>query len=194
MSTTPVLYTVPHTGTNFVAKFLDEIGLDPGNDFWRIHAYRIPDDEVSAGQLMMEQKVLDADKAIVTARDPYLSAIRYFHQSSRANLIHLNWSWGRFFNVINSRDYYLVDIGCRKEDRLEMMNGLLSYLGYECDADIVEKFVSEWKPENSSDSKAKQDYLENGTLPALNASETWDLLSDAVEWYKDLPLNDFEGL
>lgn len=184
-----ILYTMPHTGTNFIVKFFEAIGQEQTKTWRRWHAFQIHPKEITDGQLFIEQRIKNTPGLVVTARNPYLSAIRHFHSSSNGNLIDLHYGWGRFFDMIESRGHFVVDIGCKEENRFDHLCDLVKYLNLECDTDIIKQFADKWKPENTSDSKAKNDYLKNGTLPVLKHGESWDLIADAVSWYKSLPTN-----
>ena len=185
-----VIYTVPHTGTNFAGKFLTEIGIEKDTGWWRLHASRIHPDEMTGGQRFMEDIARDIPFLVGTARDPYLTTISYFGRSRHANISLSQWSFLNFFNMIESRDHFILDIGCREADRYEHLCDLADYLKVTYDADVVKAFAERWEPENVSDNHAKDAYIADGTLPRPGAGESWDLLNDAVEWYKSLLTND----
>lgn len=185
-----VVYTVPHTGTNFTGKFLEEIGIESGEGWWRSHSPRIHPDDMSGGQRFMEDIVRDIPFLVGTARDPYLTAISYFGRSRHANISLVQWSFQNYFNMIQSRDHFILDIGCREADRYEHLCELTDYLKVTHNNDVVKAFAERWEPENASENPAKDAYLADGTLPRPGAGESWDLLDEAVEWYKKLSTND----
>lgn len=199
MTQTPriILYTVPHTGTNFVASFFKHLGLESPDHWFRYHTARChPDNLHKSAFRITGVRALEAEKLIVTARDPYLSAIRWIGDSDyeedsgdRRTPQQMAWSWGHMFDVLKKRDdYFIVDIGCRQSDRLELLREAADYMEIDYNMADIESFAEAWKPQNSSDTGPKQAYLRDGTLP----DGDWHYLDDAVAWYKSLPTNDFD--
>lgn len=203
------LYTIPHTGTHFASKFFNTLGIaelkevDPlnrnrgvlrpimqeHNHWWRCHAAQGPSGDDAAFARSM---FISAKKLVVTARDPYLSAIRYFSPGRRpmSKLLH---RWNRFLHVLENAKYpyFVLDIGCREKDRYAHLLDLAEFLDIPYEKSVVEEYASNWKPENASNTGAKQKYLQTGTLPNLECDGSWNMLDEAVEWYKSLPTNDF---
>lgn len=187
------LFTVPHTGTNFVIKFFEAANspLKVQKDSRR-HAPRINPESLdkSPTHAKAVRNAKAAPSLIVTARDPYLSAIRWIKPPSRS-VFEMSFAWGHFFDVLESRNgnYFIIDIGCREADRVQHLCDAAEYIGADYDINELTQFAKDWKPENSSDTGAKKDYLANGQLPDPRYG-TWDMLDEAVAWYANLKTND----
>lgn len=197
------VYTVPHTGTHFATKFLDTLGIERSRQYkpfplsskthwWRCHAAQGPSGDCAEHDVA-DSAIIPAAKLVVTARDPYLSAIRYFGPGRRP-MAKLKYRWDTFLSVLEERKkpYFILDIGCREKDRYQHLLDLAEYTGVSYDEDVVRKYADSWKPENATDTSAKAAYLANGVLPELECDGTWSMLDDAVAWYKTLPTNDYE--
>jgi hypothetical protein len=126
-------------------------------------------------------------KCIVTARDPYLCAIRFLHNGQTVEECASHWNI--FLNTYEDFSPFILDVGTREGDRLEHLYETANFID-EC-PDKYEKDIREyadaWIPVKGSNSEMKQQYLEYGTLPA---NHSWQLLDEAVEWYRSLPTND----
>jgi hypothetical protein len=191
MITPIVLHTVPHTGTHFVESAFEAVGLERGKDFCRAHAPRVHKKALYPSHANQLYTALTAKKLVVTARDPYLSAIRWVTTAPNKTVLQMSFAWDHFFDTLSRREYFIVDIGCREQDRFDHLCNLVSYLDVDYRIDDVKKFAEAWKPEYSSNTGAKQRYLKTGELPNSNLGK-WSLLDDTVAWYKRLPTNDFE--
>jgi len=201
MATRPItLHTVPHTGTHFVTKiFTDVFGLTQKTDWNRVHATWVAPSQLRPPELVMIQTAMEAEKLIVTARDPYLSAIRWIGKKNQyrggrplnRGVDEMYNSWNHFFDVLSKKEYFIVDIGCREKDRVQHISNLVDFLDIEVDIGLVKDFASTWKPEYTSDSNEKQTYLNSSVLPVANKG-SWDMLDDAVKWYASLDTNDYD--
>lgn len=185
---TMCLTTVPHTGTVFAERLLDQIGLPPHNSYtgmhWNPYPYVLPDEP----------------KLLITARDPYLTALRFITEGDTIEPVALAFDncIANLYNV----DHYLLDIGCRETDRLEHVCNLARFLDIDPDLHMEKlvPFVEAWKPVNTTKEvlsrglfaegteNNKAEYLETGKLP--NGYD-WNVLDNAVTWYKSLPTNDY---
>jgi hypothetical protein len=180
-----ILYTVPHSGTNFVEKFLNTLGIT--ESIIRIHVTQLDDAKIIESQHHLTQlEMLASSKpTIITARDPYLSAIRLLQREHRTMTL-LKKRWDRFFKTIPTMNYHIIDIGVKEEDRYTHLCQAADFLKVKYSEQKVRAFADEWKPENETTSDAKTKYLETGELPEFY---DWSLLDEAVEWYRNLPTN-----
>ena len=184
------LHTVPHTGTHFVMKaFTNVFKLEKCKDWYRTHTPRAMPGHLKVHEQEMIDSALRAPIVVVTARDPYLSAIRWLGRPGRT-VQDMGWAWQHFFKVLEKRQPFIVDIGCREADRFKHLCDLGDYLGVEYNIKDVQEFANAWKPEYSSDTGAKKSYLQTGVLPHPRKG-SWNLLDEAVEWYKNLNTNDY---
>ena len=181
---TMCLMTVPHTGANFAVGLLSHLDL-------QYQKYNITHWKTRPSMLPPEPKLL------ITARDPYLVALRYI---SKGNPIeHAALSFDNCIANLYNVDYHILDIGCRKEDRLEHVNSIAKFLDTTPDIG-THKFVEAWTPVNTTEEQIlrgrvaggtendKARYLENGVLPK---DHDWSILDNAVDWYKSLSTNDY---
>jgi hypothetical protein len=133
----------------------------------------------------------------VTARDPYLGALHFISKSERHTLDSMSRQWDMLLDTIKDRDYFTFDIGCRESDRVAHLRDALKFLDvYETEEAI--NYIQSWKPLNQSNNEFKEDYLATGKLPDAGYDSckppnkmSWDVLDEAVEWYKSLPTNDY---
>lgn len=190
MTTPIVLHTVPHTGTHFVEAAFETMGLERGKDYCRAHAPRVHKKAMYPAQAHQLYTALTAQKLVVTARDPYLSAIRWVTAAPNRTVLQMSFAWDHFFDTLSRKEYFIVDIGCREQDRIQHLYDLGGFLGVDYDEQQISKFAEAWKPEYSSNTDAKQQYLKTGALPHTNLGK-WSLLDEAVAWYKSLPTNDY---
>jgi len=196
------LFTIPHTGTHFAISLFEAFGIDgsikykpeavckerprckpfpqgPRPFWWLAHCG-------STREYMdpLMPSLINAKKLIVTARDPYLSAIRYFRPGTNRTMDSVKRRWDHFFEILegSQHGYFVLNIDCRKEHRHKHIADLCNFLNQPYDQRI-ELFVNSWKPKNVSNTEAKRKYLETGQLPNCG---NWSLLDLAVEWYKGL--------
>ena len=202
------LYTVPHTGAHFTIELLKRLGIEhaSGTGFFHIHSPQVIIDDWSAGGWY----TISNTNCIVTARDPILTGIRYIYNNQPVSQVTNNW-----ISFLESLDhlsnYFVLDVGCREEDRLQHLRDLAVFVGKNPNTPIIEEYAAGWKPLNKSNNEMKQRYLETGELPKTqiyrapqpgiqypredqyvdNVLEIdWSALDDAVAWYKSLPTND----
>jgi len=168
--------------------FADVFNLDKDVHWGRSHAPRLAPQALRPAQKQQIQTALDARKLVVTARDPYLSAIRWISLTSNT-VQDMYYAWNYFFDVLDKKEYFIVDIGCREQDRAQHICDLAQFINVEYDMERVEDFALAWKPEYSSNTSAKQSYLGSGNLPPAKTG-TWSMLDDAVKWYANLKTND----
>ncbi len=201
------LLTVTHTGTNFAIAFLELLGIphNAGRNYTHIHA----SPELSPS-MEKRYKELVGTKCIVTARDPLLSGIRYIHNGAKVSQI--AGCWEVFLEILPWMDAFILDVGCREEDRVEHLCDLARHVGKDPEEymDAIVEYADNWKPLNVTDNEDKQRYLESGVLPekqvihihrklvprretvetTLTKKIDWAAFDDAVAWYKSLPTND----
>lgn len=183
-----VIYTVPHTGTNFVKKFLETLGT-PKSEYIRIHATQLDDAKIilSPHHLTQLEMLASSKPTIITARDPYLSAIRLLNRHGSDHTITLlKRRWDRFFKTIPTMNCHIIDIGVREEDRYTHLCQAADFLKVKYSEQNIRAFADAWKPENETTSDAKTKYLETGKLSEFY---DWSLLDEAVSWYRNLPTN-----
>lgn len=184
------LYTVPHTGTHFVMKaFADVFNLEECKDWCRTHTPRAIPGRLQLHEQKMIDSALQAPIVVVTARNPYLSAIRWINRPGRT-VEDIGWAWQHFFKVLENRKLFVVDVGCREADRFKHLCDLGDYLSVQYSTKDVQEFANAWKPEHSSNTGAKKTYLQTGTLPHPRKG-SWEVLDDAASWYKNLSTNDY---
>ena len=195
-----ILYTVPHTGTNFVGKFLNTLripenklryGLGPTNTSYsgyiRIHATQLDDIAIVSQYHLAQLRLLTSSKpTIITARDPYLSAIRYIKPGEHRKMSLLKKRWDRFFKTIPTLNHHIIDIGIQEENRYTHLCDAADFLKVKYSEQKIKTFADAWKPENETTSDAKTKYIETGKLPEFY---DWSLLDEAVAWYRNLPTN-----
>jgi len=181
------LMTVPHTGAHFVTDLLETVGLLLPNEYttahWPTYSKSLPPES----------------KFLITVRDPYLSALRYLYNGYPIEDAAKSWNicLANLYNV----DHYIIDIGCRKEDRLEHICSAIKFINMNPDnyMEKLQPYVDLWTPIHTTEESIargrgvdceknnKSIYLETGGLPN---GHDWSLLDNAVEWYKALPTND----
>ena len=104
-----ILHTIPHTGTNFVEKFLNTLGVT--ESIIRIHVTQLDDAEIVSQYHLAQLKMLASSRpTIITARDPYLSAIRLLQREHRTMAL-LKKRWDRFFKTIPTMNCHIIDRG-----------------------------------------------------------------------------------
>lgn len=183
------IITVPHTGTHFAEQLLDQIGL---------HSL----DKVYMGKHWDPYPSIlpEEPKLLITARDPYLTALRYIANGDLIEPVAL--AFDNCISNLYNVDYYLLDIGCREADRLKHACDLARFLDIDPDLHMEKlvPFVKAWKPVHTTEEEAargmlaegtehnKAKYLESGKLPE---GYDWSVLDNAVEWYKSLSTNDY---
>lgn len=178
------LATVPHTGAHFVVDLLRIIDIqDILHYHWRAYSRAFP----------------PVSKFLITARDPYLVGLRYISNGDRIEDASLTFN--ECIRNLYNLDHYIIDIGCRKEDRLEHVCNMANFLNINPDPymEKLELFVEAWKPVHTTEEAAlrgtiiegseinKMRYLESGALPQ---DYDWSVFDTAVEWYNSLPTND----
>jgi hypothetical protein len=180
-----ILLTVPHSGTTFTRTLLRKAYIlsDP-------HAKAYVPDAHWLDEIVTEtwDKIVQT-KLIITARDPYLSAIRSIKTKQENPIELIADAWDVCFKAMKESkesNYFVFDIECQEEDRLKHALDVIRFVGIvdaiQCRQDII-PYVEKWLPVNESHSEYKTNYLELGKLP--NGYD-WNLLDNAVEWYKSL--------
>lgn len=182
---TTCLATVPHTGAHFVVDLLRIVGVrNLLHWHWRVRPRALP----------------QQSKFLITARDPYLTALRYIHNGDSMEDVAKTWKTciSNLYNI----DHYIIDMACRKEDRLEHIYNAMRFI----DIDPIpyttelDSFINAWKPVHTTEEMIvrghgvegtennKAIYLETGELPE---GYDWSTLDEAFEWYKSLSTNDY---
>lgn len=179
------VFTVIHTGTNFIQTFFNELGFE-----WKFYRLHSPPTVVLDGVI---RDKLNSGPVVVTARDPYLSAFHYLslYNNAEKGIKELDLQWNMFLNILPTINYYVVDVDCTQENRHSQLSGAIQHIGYN-PADFepkIKDYASNWKPLNSTKNKMKLEYFETGKLPK---GHDWSVLDEAVDWYKNLPTNSYE--
>jgi len=194
--TETVIFTVPHTGTHFIAEFLTVLGMKshvnntslvPANKFCRIHSYRTTIKDVPGGYY---SKLLNS-KVIVAARIPYMTVFRRIAQENSIHTVDTHAErWNCFLDVLPELDHVVLDITCREEEKYIQLVNIAKHVNqYSPDKEqLIQAYADAWKPQNVSDTVYKKEFLETGALPE---GHNWSRFDRAVEWYKSLPTNDF---
>ena len=215
------LFTVPHTGTHFAIGFMKELGIEHGrrtpldcpdprpSGFFHCHAPGCSIEEWNNGN---RETIFSSTKCLVTARDPYLTGIRYIHNNQPAYLIVRHWN--SFLQSLDMLpEYFVLDVGCRKEDRIQHLRDAAKFLGKDTSRyeSAIEEYANKWIPLNVTNNGIKQAYLKTGELPKIQERKLsrdgskilpkgefiqttleidWSEFDGAVAWYKSLPTND----
>jgi len=201
------MLTVTHTGTHFAMAFLELLGIPHNAGRGYTHHHAAPE---LTPHMKERYEQLIGTKCIVTARDPILSGIRYIHNGTSVQQV--ADCWDVFLEVLPWMDAFILDMGCREEDRVEHLCDFVRHIGKDPDEymDDILEYADGWKPLNTSNSVEKRKYLELGQLPetqilnihrklvprretvetTLTKKIDWTAFDNAVAWYKSLPTND----
>ena len=213
------LLTVPHTGTHFAMRFFELLGAKKDHEiverdrrnehspinawYWHLHTDRRPFSQMpGTAKQRYERCLRNNRRLIVTARDPYLSVFHYRSKSPSHTLEHQAGNWNMFLDIVEQRNPFILDIGCRDEDREQHLRDAVEYLNLRnYDDSIIGEYAANWTPQNSSGNTEKEEYLRTGKLPHpgyvfLGGREpgpklSWIMLDRAVAWYKNLHTNDY---
>lgn len=121
------LYTIPHTGTRFVAKFLRHHGL-----------------EFNQRHVSCEKKVPEW-RHILTVRDPYkcyLTHKRRFPEKLRdANFVAL---WGHYIWRTQWQEAFYVPLDIDPGYRQKMLVDLIMFCNGTPDMEFIRKYAEEW--------------------------------------------------
>ena len=181
------ILTVQHTGTTFTIRLLNRLGIKMPQ--WRqVHAQ--PTKMSARMKTIFDHYVYPENRPlIVTARDPYLSSLRILKDPG-ISIENVADHWNTFLDIIETRSHFVVDIACRKKDRLVHLQEMLAFIdASDYDNKIVTNYAENWVPVNSAprNRETRDHYIETGELPE---QYDWSHLDRAVEWYKSLPTND----
>lgn len=173
-----ILLTVPHTGTTFVRTLLTKVGAAD------IYAKAYVPDAHWLDESVTEtwDKVIQT-KLIITARDPYLSAIRAIKSGQENPVEWIADSWTRCFDAMGKTKHFVFDIDCTNQARLNLAKDAVKFIGIDLELDRIDDYIEKWEPVNESISDHKTEYLATGALPN---GYNWSKLDTAVEWYKGL--------
>ena len=175
-----ILLTVPYTGTHFAKSLFEKVGV--------FSTYDMPNAHWLDGNIREQWDKIIQRKLVITARDPYLTAIRSIKTGHETPIEFIAESWATCFEAMQQADHFILDIGCKKENRLNHVLELINFVGIDLGTyrEDVTSYVDAWLPENESHSEHKVRYLETGELPSRY---DWSLLDPAVNWYKALTIN-----
>jgi len=177
-----ILLTVPHTGTNFVRTLLTMAGAE-NNPYAKAY---VPDAHwIDKGITEVWDKIVQT-KLIITARDPYLSAIRAIKNGQENPVEWIADAWTLCFDAMSKTKHVVFDIDCPVQARLNCAQNAIKFIGIDLELDRINDYVEKWIPQNESTSIYKTKYLETGELPE---GYDWNLLNEAVEWYNKLLTN-----
>lgn len=177
-----ILLTVPYTGTHFTQILLELVDAR-AQLFGKAYvptAHWLDENIAEDWDKIMQTKVL------VTARDPYLSAIRSIKTGQENPVAFIADAWNVCFTAMDEMNYFIFDIGCSKQARLSLAQDAIKFIGIDMEPGRIDSYIDNWAPENESVSEHKTKYLKTGALP--NGYE-WNKLDKAVEWYKALTNN-----
>lgn len=180
-----VLLTAPYSGTNFTLKLLATAGSFQNHT----RETYIPQAHWLDTNCIDDWNKIVQTKAIITARDPFLSAIRSIKVNQEDPVKFIADSWAAAFKGMEELDFVILDIGCREAERLENALNVLRFAGIDVEKymDSIIPYVDAWMPENESHSEHKTNYLKSGKLPD---GYDWNLLYDAAIWYNKLLTNE----
>jgi hypothetical protein len=172
-----ILLTVPYTGTHFTRMLLELVDAR-AQLFGKAYvptAHWLDENIAEDWDKIMQTKVL------VTARDPYLSAIRSIKTGQENPVAFIADAWDVCFTAMDKMNYFIFDIGCAKQDRLSHAQNAIKFISIDLDLGQIDDYIDDWTPENESVSEHKTKYLETGELPE---GYDWSMLDSAVDWYK----------
>jgi len=194
MYTDTIIFTVPHSGTQFTRQLFDEFGFTR----WNVNKERIRVITETAPFYYMQhtgrwlgQQIPDYEqklqelKVITTVRHPH-KVLRSFLRRGRTFKENIR-AWKSLFEWLPRTDHYIFDIGCRENERLSQMLGILTHIGANTPKyrKITARYVDNWRPLNVTDGsriKNHNIHIDDSMLKQLDF---------AVEWYESLPTNDF---
>lgn len=173
-----ILLTVPYTGTHFTRTLLQIAGAMPFPQSYSYvpHAHWLDENVAEDWAKIVQTKIL------ITARDPYLSAIRAISTSQENPVDFIADSWAVCFTCMNETDHFVFDIGGPKEKRLAHARDAINFIGAK-EIDRIDDYIARWEPANESFNDHKSEYLKTGKLPS---GYDWTVLDTAVNWYKAL--------
>jgi len=177
------LYTIPHTGTNFVMQYFALLGFRPGTIVapeTYVHRH--------AGHKKPNWDHFANFPCIITARDPYLCALRFIHNGQTID--DCAKCWDDFLSSYESLNYTILDIGTRPSNRHNQLLSIATFVNKDPIryATQIQEYANSWLPVKSTSSELKRQYLETGSLPT---SFDWSPLNRAVAWYNSLETNDY---
>lgn len=176
-----VLLTVPYTGTHFTRILLEVAGAmsHPRSKVYVPHAHWLDANVTEDWTKIMQTKVL------VTARDPYLSAIRSIKTGQEDPIEFIANAWELCFTGMNEMDYFVFDIGSPSAARrLAHAQDAMNFIGIDDEMlSRIDDYVERWEPANESFNVQKDEYLNTGNLPE---GYDWSLLDNAKAWYRAL--------
>lgn len=177
-----ILLTVPHTGTTFVRTLLTKVGADsdPYAKAYVPNAHWLDEGIAETWDKIVQTKL------IITARDPYLSAIRAIKTNEENPVEWIADAWTLCFDAMSKTKHVVFDIDCPEQTRLSCAQNVVKFIGIDLYSDRIDGYVEKWIPQNESHSEHKTEYLETGKLPE---GYDWSLLDTTVEWYKALTTN-----
>jgi len=174
-----ILLTVPYTGTNSIIQLFRGLCA---------HSH-IPDAHWTDSIIEEQWNIIIHAKVIITARDPYLSAIRTIHNKQENPIEVCANAWNICLSKLPEVHHFVFDVGCQESERLKQCVDVVNFSGIVAEWHIsdIERYATDWAPHNESHSEHKTRYLETGELPE---GYDWSLLDEAVEWYDNLLTND----
>jgi hypothetical protein len=188
-----LLMSIPHTGTIFVSRFLEQVMgvklvqdynefMETGdtNVFLRLHTstpvqtYKTPIWEYAAANC----------KTVSPLRHPYENAVSCFARE-HSNLAFPWACWNSMMETAPLFDeIFWVDIDT--QHRENMMNQLCEFIEREPrNLELYERYIKDWKKVNRvpKHNKIRKAYNETKELPN---GPRYDLLDDAVVWYDNI--------
>ena len=176
-----ILITVPFTGTHFMKALLEV--TDANKNMWS--TTYVPHAHWLDASIEENWDKIIQTKLIITARDPYLSAIRNIKPPQENPIEFIADAWNVCFKAMKESNYFIFDIGCQEENRLNHALDVIRFIGideiqYE---QHINLYIEKWEALSVTDSEYKTKYLETGELPE---GYDWGLLDTVVDWYKRL--------
>lgn len=188
-----LLVSIPHTGTIFVSRFLEQImsvrlvqdytefmETDDTNVLLRLHTsdppqpYKIPVWEYAAANC----------KVVAPIRHPYETVVSSVARK-HANLLYSWANWKHMMHISPMfSEIFWVDIDTKYREN--MMEQLCTFVEREPrNLDLYEHYIKDWKKLNrvSKSNEIRKAYNETGVLPH---GPRYELFDDAVAWYSNI--------
>jgi len=134
-----IVYSVPHTGTHFVRRFLDALGRES----IQFHA-----DSVNLTKVHQAKESL----AVVPFRHPYKVLISHFQRND--SLRHLGWQgvmtkvqahYDFLMRTVDLLDYEVLQMDCLEKDRLGNLARVAKHVGRdENNGQLLLRWASDW--------------------------------------------------
>ena len=191
------LYTVPHTGTTFVMKYLHHIGFnsslrtdDGKHKYYAIHSIPgyVEDNEIC--NRIVSKCPLENNKLLVTARHPHHCLMshlaRYENTHTHEEIFDMTCArWYHFLTTISNSMYMVFNLDMPQHNRHTDLTTLAYLLTGSSLAPDLESFTNEWKPENKFSKSRENPYMvKYAQDPSFINKFDLERLNAAVDWYE----------